>query len=170
MHITLEMSVRALDSSDYGKNYEFVGELKINGKFVTNKFICGAYAFSNPYSANMFSYLFRTYDSQTAKSAVSLFEKKMVESNAKKAWDFVSLDWKEILKGGLKKAIDWKGIVMDLAVALAGLGFRSIMLESVNPELNPYSAKQDEEQYVAYALAYWHKNPMNGPAYRIRRY
>ena len=170
MSVALEPGVKAYTMDDFSRSFEFVGEWDPAAKGVRTKFHVGAYGFSNPYSANMFAYLFRQYDGNVAKSTVQLFEKDLKKSTARKFYDMVEIDWKAVMTGGLKGAVDWQGTVTNLAVAAGGWMVTQYRLGNVLADQNPNSAKSDQEQYVAYAIAYWGKNPTRGPAYRVLRY
>jgi hypothetical protein len=170
MALSLETGVKPYTMSDFGKSFEFVGEWDSKAKGVHTKFYVGAYGFSNPFSANMFAYLFRQYDGNTAKSVVKLFEQDLKKSSASKFMGMIEIDWKGIFEKGMKGAVDWQGTVTNLAVAAGGWAVTQYRLGNVLADQNPNSAKQDSEQYVAYAIAYWGKNPTKGPAYRMLRY
>ncbi len=164
MSIQLESGVAIYDPAKHLR-CEFLGVNQVHGKYVSRKFVCGNIAFSNPYSANMFSFLFRRYAPDVANATVLLFEQKMVESAPVAYLKFVQIDWVTLFtKGALE--LDWVGIVTDVAVALAGCAFISTYQDSSVGEFNPYSPKEDREVYVQYAIAYWTKHPTYGPAYK----
>ncbi len=170
MTIQLEKGVRAYGLNDYGRSLEFVGEWDSSAKGMHTQFSVGAYGFSNPYSANMFSYLYRQYDPDTAKSTVQLFEKTLKKSALKGFYELLKINWGDVLARNWRNALDWQATVINLAVAAGGWCMTQLRLSGALAEQNPNSAKQDQEEYVNYAIAYWGKNPMRGPAYQILRY
>jgi hypothetical protein len=164
MSIQLESGVSVYDPSQHSR-CEFFGVTQVHGKYVGKKFVCGNIAFSNPYSANMFSFVWRHYSPEIAKATVLLFEQKMVESAPIAYLKFVQIDWSALFSKGAV-ALDWVGIVTEVAVALAGCAFVSLYQDSSVGEFNPYSPKEDVDVYVQYAIAYWAKHPSYGPAYK----
>ena len=170
----LEPGVHVYDHWHSGPVRDFVGEWDTSKKLNSN-FYVGAFCFSNPYSANMFAYLYRKYGLATARSTVASFEKTLAKSAGRKFWDMTSFNWGELFSArsigtAVSKGVDWESVVRDVALAIGGSMFRNTMLNQGNPQINPYSAAQDEDEYVNYAIAYWQKNPGSGPAYTIQKY
>jgi hypothetical protein len=165
MAIQLESGVGFYNENKHFK-LEFVGVKQVNGQYVKRQFAVGVYTFSNPYSANMFSYLLKKYNKQDdAKATVLLFEEKLAASAAASFWNFVQIDWQALISEKSLK-LDWVGIMTELAVAAGGWAFTKLKQGSAVGNFNPYSAQQDREQYVFYAIAYWKQNPTYGPAYK----
>jgi hypothetical protein len=169
MSIFLEPGVMVYDDAQLGRHLEFIGVRDPNHMAYTHFFV-GAYGFSNPYSANMFAYLFHRYNGEVAKSTVMLFESDLQKSAVKKFWDFCDISWGDVFKGNVTKVVDWQGIVQDLAIAAGGWAFRQLRMDQALADRNPYSAEQDQEQYVVYAIAWWRSSPTRTPAYKILDY
>jgi hypothetical protein len=169
MSIQLESGVALYDPAQHVM-LEFVGVNQVSGKYVTRNFACGFYTFSNPYSANMFSYLYRRDNNQAdAKATVQLFEQQLAASAPTGFLKFVQIDWWTLFRNGSLK-LDWVGIVTELAVAAGGWAFTKMQQGSSVGEFNPYSPQQDREGYVNYAIAYWKQNPSYGPAYKKAKF
>ena len=167
--IALEPSIKCYEFSM--KSLDFVGQMKVDGKFVETKFMFGAYGFSNPFSANMFAFLFRTYEAGVAISTVTLYEEELAKSAPAKFKEFVHYSWgKAFQAGNLAKGFEWQKIVLDLSVAAGGWAFTRLRLSGALANANPYSAKADQEEYVMYAIAYMKDHPEEGPAYKIAYY
>jgi hypothetical protein len=139
----------------------------------------GNYEFSNVYSANMFSYLFRHDSPKLAQQAVVAFETKLTGSDAKKtAFKTIAstIDWKTAATGNVPAALigTLKNAVSTACDLALGVAVRTALV-STSGIYNPYPAEKSailwvgssaRDQYIEYAIGYWKKFAQNGPAYK----
>ncbi len=165
----LEVGVRPWTLDKAGFNFDYVWKYE-RGSTESVSYYFGAYGFSNPYSANMFAYLYRNWGGACARSTTMLFEEELKKAAWKKWIKFVKIDWKGLVQEGAKGAIDWPEIVMDLAVEAGGYYMNKLRLSNALADQNNYLPTDDPEEYVDYAIAYWKAHPDQGPAYHVLSY
>jgi hypothetical protein len=100
---------------------------------------------SNVDLANIFGYLAGKYELPTAQAVIESLKSKL--SNKGIAW--------EVLKNAGKSAGD---VLQNVALALGGLAWMRGHA-STNPWWNPYSPRQDTDQYVIYVIISWGNAP-----------
>ena len=133
---------------------------------------CGTYGFTNPYSANMFSYLFRyqpknsTFSYTTAPKTVQAFEDEMFKTAGQLFWDMVELDWNALVQGDPRSFVDLKGMIEKMCGRIVGVWVMGEQIRAGMPTNHYYPDDSGRAQYVEYAIRYWARHPMQGPAYR----
>ena len=148
------------------------------GRSFERHFKCGAYSFSNVFSANMFSYLSRSVGGENAKSVVIAFEEKTTGSAAgREALKTIVgiVEWELLLTGNAPGAAvaTLKNAVSTACHMVLGSAVMS-QLEKGYGGYNPYPPIKDgilwvgdsaNSQYIDYAFKYWRLHPLQGPAY-----
>lgn len=154
-----------------------------------NKFTVGGQKFDNPFSANIFDYLFRIPFSNdkidlancfrfvakdlsgpaVAVAAVEEFEKALTRSTGRRVADYLGVgEWTDWLKDP-RNLISVKDIVMNAAIKLGGYAMQQQQLEfhAKNGKTNPYPPDTDLEEYINFAIYGWAADPTYGPYYRM---
>lgn len=166
MSVPVELGVKAYKYN--GQYREFIGWTR--GKKEKN-LSCGAYSFSNIYSANMFSYLFRKEGMITAKKTVVAFEKKINTSVAEASFkEIIGLvDWQTLVTGNVPAAVAGtiKNGVKKICSATIGRVTIAGLVATTPTRHNRFTPPSDE--FIQYALRYWEKHPLQGPSYMLQR-